>query len=215
MSARRVEIVTPPAATRLATATAVRNALCLDTALADAVIEALIDRVSAAIARRIGAGDTLGRRTVLETQIAPPMSANVVSPLTLSNRPVALVVSVQEDGAALDTADWFLAGGGCIWRRDGRATRNWTATEIIVEYQAGYLLPGEAGRDLPPDLEMACIRWVDAALAADRESERPRVSKESLAGVGSWEFDVVKRHGADGMPPDAAALLAPYIRRHV
>ncbi|MBY0421861.1 MAG: hypothetical protein K2Q06_06120 [Parvularculaceae bacterium] len=213
-----IEILTSAASTRLSTAQTVRDALCLDATLADAVIEALIDRASAAIARRVNVasapGATLGRERVRErfASVAP------FEPLFLSRRPIAALVRIAEDAAeTLAGFSGFALNrvNGRLAKMGGRVAAPWTADEIVVEYDAGWLLPGQSGRDLPADLEAACIQWVDAMLAVDRESERPRIAKESLAGVGSWEYELVKRHGEDGCPPGVAGLLRPYIRRHV
>lgn len=195
--------VTTPAASRLLTTPAAALAeLGLDAP--PPRLPALLAQASSAIAAHCGR--VWGRETVQEVFRLDRVPAN---PLPLARWPVAGVPVVTEDGAALAAGtDWELDGpAGLLWRLGGDARTPWRCNKVVVAYTAGWLLPGQDGRDLPEAVERACLLAVAAAWhAAGRD---PALRSESTEGVGSASY-LDPREGAGGLPAAAAELLAPF-----
>jgi hypothetical protein len=88
---------------------------------------------------------------------------------------------------------------------------------VTVEYEAGWLLPGETrgdpatttAPDLPADVERAVIQLVGAAVSASGRDMM--VKSEDVEGVGSFSYYVQGASAA--LPhPEAEATLAQYRR---
>lgn len=75
--------------------------------------------------------------------------------LRLSRYPVASILDVIEDGAALTPEAWELDGvTGQLWRLSGGDRTCWSGSgTTTVSYQGGYFLPD----DLPADIQRAAI----------------------------------------------------------
>jgi hypothetical protein len=95
--------------------------------------------------------------------------------------------------------------------------RAWAGRAVTVEYEAGWLLPGEergdpdetTAPDLPPDVERAVIQLVGAAASASGRDMM--VKSEDVEGVGSFSYYVQGASAA--LPhPEAEATLAQYRR---
>jgi hypothetical protein len=88
--------------------------------------------------------------------------------------------------------------------RDGHMVLSWPAGRTTIRYTAGYTLDG-AQRNVPPDLERACIIIVKALFhARDRD---PALRSETLEDVGSFAWSTGMSRA---IPPDAAAILAGF-----
>ena len=134
--------------------------------------------------------------------------------LLLARRP-ATVRAVTVDGAALALTDWALPEGSArLMRLQDGAPVCWRGGLVVVDFDAGYLLPGQPpDADAPPvpaDLQQACLRLVTAL----RESagRDPLLRSASLDQViaRSW---VDPRAGGSDLPPQVADGLARYVRR--
>ena len=60
---------------------------------------------------------------------------------------------------------------GRLWKRVGVATTRFYAEPITVAYTAGWLLPGETGRNLPKTIEDACVLYCRRKIDQLQEGE--------------------------------------------
>ena len=136
----------------------------------------------------------------------------VAQRLTLARTPVASITSVTVDGEALDAADYEAdPDSGILYRLSLDARLAWVAAKVTVVYVAGYILPGQANRTLPHDIQRACVLTVAANYSA--RGRDPLVRSEGAQDVGQVSY-LDPRVGMEGLPPQAAGLLNPYrVRR--
>jgi hypothetical protein len=198
--------VTPPADTDLTTLASVKAELSLANGTDDAAILAMIGQASAAIERDLNRG-ALGLASYVETFRAPPSTGGYSGRgrlrLMLSRTPVATITSIVEDGVTLTAGtDFdFEADTGFVNRIAGGRVREWTAQTIQVTYDAGYILPRFPARDLPADIERACLSLVKLYYFA--RNRDPLVKSEDVQGAVNTAYFV----GGDAIPPDIAGLL--------
>jgi uncharacterized phiE125 gp8 family phage protein len=201
-----VTVITPPTATRLATVEALKAELSIPAGDPphDVVLEGLLDQASAAITRWCGL--SMARQQLREAvRLWRPFEV-----LVLSRGPVSAIAAVTEAGTALVEADWEAdLDAGLLWRLSGGDRCRWSATRILVDYWVGWRLPGQEGCDLPPEIERACI--LAAAAMWHARGRDPLLRSEATEGVGSTSF-LDPRGGMEGLPPQAAGLLAPWRR---
>jgi hypothetical protein len=198
-----VSVITPPAASALTALATVRADLGLTATADDVWLTAEIEAVSSAMSAYCGR--VWGRSTVQETfRAVPPFRSAVL----LARAPVVAVASVEVDGALLDAASYELdAGAGILYRLNDMDRTGWNARSLVVSYTAGYLLPGQSGRDLPADVERAARLMVTAAyLARGRD---PMLRSESVQGVSAASY-LDPRAGSEALPAQVVGLLAPY-----
>lgn len=198
-------VIVPATSQALTTLNAVKAELGLSGTGDDAWLADTIARTSATIRRWCGRAFAL--ETVRES-FRLPVSTEVLS---LSRWPVVSVVSVTEDGdtlapGAFETED----DTGFVYRLTGsNSRRDWPAGKIVVEYRAGYVLPGNSDRTLPEDVEAACIALCIRAFHAKgrdpalRSYQNPDVESYSL-------LDPDKTAMIDGLPADVAGRLWSY-----
>lgn len=169
--------------------------------------ERLVAAASAMIARHCNR--TFGRERVRE-KIWPGRNSGACA-VSLTRTPVRAVHGVIVDGIGLAPADFEAdEAAGLLYRLDSRgAGRPWHAYKVEVDYTGGYALPGSPDRDLPEDVEQACLTLV-SALAAARDRD-PLLRSETTAGVGSTSW-LEPRAGSEALPPQVAGLLASWRR---
>lgn len=195
-------VTTAATARRLSTEATLRLELMADIEPDAAAVLSLLDQASAAV--ESWCGRTFARETVSETFRLDAATL----PLILGRHPIVAVTGVTEDGVAVVSGDReFDPASGLLWRLSADTRIAWPASKIIVAYSAGYLLPGETGRDLPHDIERAAL-IVAAGLFAARGRD-PLLRSESVDGVSAASW-LDPRAGAGGMPAQAAELLAPW-----
>jgi hypothetical protein len=199
-------VVTASAARRgLTTVAMVKRELGITGSADHDFLEDLILQASAAIegwCRRV-----FGREAVTETF---RLSAERAV-LHLARWPNVALASIGEDGVTLAADDWELdAATGELWRLDGADCRvAWPAAKIVVAYAAGYRLPGDPQRDLPEDLERACLETVKARWFARLRD--PLIKGEQVQGVASADYWVPSTGAGDpGLPPSVVGLLQRY-----
>ncbi len=126
--------------------------------------------------------------------------------LILSERPVTSIEALNIDGDATDATALDLDElAGLLHRPHHCSLGCWWAHKIIVIYTAGYLLPGQPGRDLPANLERACLDTAKGLFhAADRD---PLVRSEAEQGIGSTSW-LDPDAAAGGLPQAVAAMLS-------
>ncbi len=143
--------------------------------------------------------------------------------LLLSRAPVVQIVSVKVDSLTLAPTAYQLEERpahpvSLFYLRsvvDGEP-RAWGGRSVAVEYEAGWLLPGETrgeppttALDLPADVERAVIQLVGASASASGRDAM--VKSEDVEGVGSTSWYVQGASAA--LPhPEAEAILAQYRR---
>ncbi|MCO6178820.1 hypothetical protein [Ciceribacter sp. RN22] len=194
-------IVTAPSSNRkLTTTSAVKLELKITGGGDDAYLSMLIDQASSAIEAwcdRVFAVETV--REVI-TRIVPAHT------LVVSRWPVLSVTSVSLNGSPADPIVAQPGEGGllCFWK-DGSRMGWWPGGRIEVEYQAGYVLPGQPGRTLPADIERAALTLIKAHWFS--RNRDPLIRSETVDDAGSTDYfpGTVSQ-----LPPEVESLLAPY-----
>lgn len=131
-----------------------------------------------------------------------------VEVLMLSRTPVVAIASVVEDGITLSATEYEAdLQAGLVWRLADDYRVKWSGRKITLLYSAGYILPSDAGRNLPQDIQRACVLLVTAQHNA--RGRDPMIRSESAQDVGQATY-LDPRAGMEAMPPQAAALLSPY-----
>lgn len=196
-------VVDPAASRRLAALPTIKRELEITGGADDLFLQDLIAQASAAIegwCNRVFAREGLAETFRLGR--ARPV-------LHLARWPVVAITSVVEDGTTLGSAEYESdPASGELWRLDGDDGRTgWYGGKVVVAYQAGYALPGAIDRDLPDDLERACIETVKARWFARLRD--PLAKSEQVQGVASTNYWVPNDSSDDpGLPPAVIGLLA-------
>ena len=151
--------------------------------ISDELLELLINQISGSIESQLGRKLALGR-------YQERRAADGTQFLVLREYPITQVYSVTQNGAVLDPAsyDSDLQGDiGVLYKDDGWMYDGYPAglagdyvmpsRRIVVDYEAGYVLPPVATEDepstLPGDLErLACEMLQDIVAAAVNEAMR-------------------------------------------
>ena len=204
--------VTSAATLYLTTRAAVKTALGITSTDEDAYIDTLLPRVTWAICNYLGVASaadgtrTIGRETLVETF----RLTREEDRLRLSRWPVVSITSVVEDDDTLASDEYEVdKATGLLRRMDGDDNvLTWVDDKVVVTYVAGWLLPGDASRNLPYDIEDAAIGLIKAARAARKRD--PMVKEEDIPGVRRISYWVGSISDADGFPDDLAAKLAHY-----
>jgi hypothetical protein len=209
-------VVTPPTQTALTTAAAVKAELPGVTPSQALRIPGRIEQASGIITGYLGR--KLARATVMDT-FAGGMDRFWSGALVLSRMPIATLTSVALNGVNQDLTMFEYDESGLIYRQGyayalshgiGPGYGGGLGSRIQVTYDGGYLLPGQTGRDLPYEIERACI---DVVLALWYRAGRgdPMIRSESIDGIGSTSYlDPAAGAGA-AMPPTALAALSPFM----
>lgn len=185
----------------------------------DALLSAKIDEATSDI--RVRVAPSLRRESVTET-IRPEIDRSgcaeaVGAPsLLLKRYPIASITSVTLDDEAVDAAEYYHSdagaeiGSGMLFRLDssGYPSRWSFSKSAVVVYAAGYLLPGEEGRNLPPSLEAAAIELV-ASYWFSRGRD-PMLRAESNEGVARLEYWVGAVGASGDLPPGVMAKIEPF-----
>ncbi|MBA9071633.1 hypothetical protein FHR71_005419 [Methylobacterium sp. RAS18] len=220
-----VSVITPATATILTTAANVRADLGLPAgAPTDDQIKRFIAQASATAAsfcRRTFGRESVRERFEVDWRRCRDEDGEG---LLLSRAPVVRILFVKVDGLTLAPSAYELAEQpahpvSLFYLRhivDGEP-RAWMGRAVTVEYEAGWLLPGEergdpattTAPDLPADVERAVIQLVGAAVSASGRDMM--VKSEDVEGVGSFSYYVQGANAA--LPhPEAEATLAQYRR---
>ncbi|PWC53271.1 phage head-tail connector protein [Azospirillum sp. TSO22-1] len=197
-------VVTPAASQQLTTLTAVKTELKLSGTTDDGWLGEVIDRASAAV--RNHCNRIFALETVRETfRLCTPTDS-----LILTRWPVVSIVSVTESGTTVATSGYEVeADTGILYRLTTSDRRRcWASPKIVVEYQAGYTLPGTTGATLPDDVERATMMLVKAEWYA--RTRDPLVKAENVDSVLETTFWVGGFGTGATLPPDVVALLSPH-----
>lgn len=193
---------------RLTTVDAVQTEL--DISSDSTFIGTLIDQASARIEK--AADRVFAKETVEEER-----GASGTRYMYLTRFPIVSVDSVEHDGDSVTDYTVFDTEKGLLYRENG-----WTNTQLYwnfitdlytgfrdpdwkITYTAGYVLPGDSARDLPDDLEMACIQFVKS-LYLQRDTD-PALTREQYGDASqSWE----RNSQLMGMPPITKTIVDNY-----
>lgn len=197
-----LEIVTPAATGDLTMLATAKRELGVTGAAQDARIAALIREASDLVAQWCNRSG-FGREALRQTE----RLASPVDVIVLQRDLGVLVTAVFEDGVALTAAD-YERGGVLLYRLRGGVRVAWTARTVVVEYQAGFVLPDEAR----PALERACLDLLAGLWHG--QGRDPAVRNETTEGVGAVGYF---EHRADTLPlpADRLAALERYRRFHL
>lgn len=212
----------PAATTGLTTLAAVKTALGINIGSEDSYLNSQISAVSAMVCTFLGVsvasdgGKTLGRETIVETvrKSDPYCKSLIEGPtnrqIVLARYPVVSITSIVEDGTTLETTDYEVDGSNGLLKRLNEDNQvNWYAEKVVITYVAGWLLPGDAGANLPKDIESAAIDLIKATRAARmRDPLAKRIEIPDVRTVDYWVGGTAKN--GSGMSSDIEAKLAPY-----
>jgi len=124
-------------------------------------------------------------------------------PAILKRYPVETIISVAEDGNALDPSYQELdADNGLLWRLDGEGFRTWWRhiTTLTVQYTGGYVLPA----NVPLRLQTAALTMIKHRWGT-RERD-PSLRQVSIPGVIERQY-WVGGPGVGDIPPEVAGVL--------
>lgn len=197
-------IIAPAESQRLTTLAAIKDELRLTAGADDAFLLTLIDQASGAVRRwcnRAFAAETVQETFRLST---------LTDSLMLSRWPVGAVLSVTRAGATLGEAGYEVEGAtGLLYRlTDSDIRCPWLPGKIVVEYVAGFVLPGNPGRTLPEDVERAAILLVKAAWFS--RNRDPLIKTEEVDGIGANSYWVGGFSDGATLPADVQGLLSAY-----
>ena len=172
------------------------------------------DDLTAVIRQQSAAIESYCGRKFVQRVVTEVFRLSIGQPaLPLSVLPVVNIISVTENGTLLDVDEYELDepanggdGSGLLYRLDTEDERvDWAVGKTVIVYDAGYVLPGVTGYDLPYDVERACLdlcvrTWsVKGRDPTLRSYENPDVERfaytaaDSVKTVGGLPEDVVGR----------------------
>ena len=182
----------------------------------DKLLEKLIDSASALIVSYTGR--TFAREVVTETLGAHGQGQ---TRLVLSRTPINSITSITKNGSSIQSTSYEIedAEAGFVWRehgwRDTTLYRQWITPidsrfqrkDYAVTYDAGYYLPGSTARNLPEEIEFACLE-IAKSWFLDKDSNR-NIKRERIGDA--W----IERYDADqiGAIPQAVASVLDQYRR--
>lgn len=102
---------------------------------------------------------------------------------------------------------------GEIIKRSGLSGVPFYSEPLTIVYTAGWLLPGETGRNLPAAIEQACVLYCRKKIDQLQEGEdfSGTLQESSIDGVGSFKFS--SSYGLEkgfGLPLEVRAVLDRY-----
>jgi hypothetical protein len=215
-------VIEPAETAALTTLERVKLELGIDNTDGDEILIVKIAEASSDIAVRCA--PTLRRETVTQT-FYPDRWSECVSALRLRNYPVAAIIdrTVEEiiemvptdvlipgvivDGVGLDAAEYrFVPENGLLYR----ANFPWAFCQsVAVTYRGGYLLPGQANRNLPASIEAACVELVSGYWHS--RGRDPLVKSETNFGVAEFQYWVGAVGEAGDLPPGVMQKISPYL----
>ena len=197
-----LEILSPAASGDLTTLATAKRELGVTDAVHDTRIADLIREASDLVAQWCIRSE-FGRETLRQTErLARPADVIVLQ------RDLGVTISaVAEDGVTLSAGEYERSGVLLHRLRDGMRVP-WTARMVVIEYQAGLVLPDET----PPALERACLDLLAGLWHG--QGRDPAVRNETTEGVGAVGYFEPR---VDTLPisADRLAALERYRRFHL
>lgn len=217
-----VTIAAPVATVRLTTLDRVKQELNIDDNRKNAILQTKIDEASSDI--QAAMGYRLPSEDVTETfwHDSPQYLGYHSSPLYgradstiifLKRTPVSKITSVTVDDDVLDPTEYrFDEGAGLLYRIDGSGypCHWWFGKSVVVVYTAGFILPGESGRNLEPAIEGAVVALVSSYWF--NKGRNGMVKSENIPGVRQVEYWVGAVGDPELLPPRVLASIAQFRR---
>lgn len=204
-----LEIITPPTSRSLATIEAVKKELNITDASQDAFLQTLIDQASDMI-------ETFCNRTFARAGYRETLPGYGMTRLVLSQTPIVEVTSIMMNNDIITDFVVENAQAGILYRQ-----RGWKWTPVLgwninpfpipnseallftIDYTAGYALPEDVGRNLPHDIEKACIEIVKAWY--ESRDRNPAISSER---IGDYQVS----YAIQEIPTAVTQMLVPWRR---
>jgi hypothetical protein len=201
-----------------------RDFLSPEATYTDIALNSLIDEASATVARYLNIRSAGLSRPTLAAEVLEEVFPETRSPrtsVTLSRAPVRDVTAVTEgevriprliDGAANAKFDFEYDAGSGVLRA---IRRELTRDRIKVEYQAGFLTTSDETRDLPYEIETACVLLCQqlANRISEARGNSVHIKAANLTGLGALTFDSgVLSSWQSGLPADVRSVLSAYMR---
>lgn len=202
-----VTVTTPPSVTKLTTVERVKAELSITGSGDDVLLGSKIEEASSDIDAHLGR--TLARATLTQTI----WNVGWAEFIMLDRAPVASITSVTVDDVAVDADEYRLdSDTGILYHLDasGFPCGWWSCKSIVIVYVAGFLLPGESGRNLPPALESAAVELV--ASYWSNKGRDPTIKSERVDGLGQVDYWVGAVGEAGELPPSVVAKISPFRR---
>lgn len=204
-------ITSAASVTRLTTLERVKQELDITDGSKDALLASKIDEATSDIEAHLG---RVFRREVFSERFWGRCECPEF--LILARAPVVSVDSVTEDDVAVATPEVRLdPDTGQLYRLDASGFPSfWSwCKEVVITYTAGFLLPGQSGRNLPHALEAGAISLVQSFWQS--RGRDPLVKSEDIPGVMRVDYWVGSVGEAGDLPPDVMAKIAPFRRPQV
>ncbi len=201
-------VSTPASVTALTTLDRVKAELEISGTSSDVLLAAKIAEASSDIVAHLDR--RLARETVTEMFWGFRVNPEA---LILDRYPVVSIGSVTLDAVVLDTsASRIDVDAGLLYRlADDGAPSKWCAgKQVEVAYTGGFLMPGQAGRDLPEALEAAAIELVQSFWTA--RGRDPLIRAEDVPGVGRTEYWVGAVGAKGKLLPGVESKIEPFKR---
>ena len=209
-----LNVITPAATTALTTLDRVKNGLGITDDAEDEYLEAMINAATdqACVYMNVVQAED-GTRTIgLETLEEVFPYCGYETTVMLSRIPVVSIesVTVDEDGTLVDPAEYMVKRTTGIAFRQPASYYGWWGMPLTITYVAGWLLPGDSGRNLPWDIEDAAVRLVKTARSS--RTRDPLTKSEDVPGLFRTEYWVgavgaSAGPGGSSLPPDIASTL--------
>lgn len=190
-----ITVVTPASSRNLTTLASVLQYLGLESGEDDALLSSLIVAASRMIERMTGR--IFAKQGYLEK--LPPTDNKI---LVVTHTPIVSISSVSYNDAEISSDEYsiYSAEVGMLYR-----DASWGSPEAVragiqpfptdaveklwsIQYVAGYVLPGDPDRDLPEDIELACLM-----LVRDLYYSRRKVSSVQSEKIGDYSVTYASR----------------------
>lgn len=198
-------VTTAPSVTSLTTLQRVKDELGIADGASDAILNTKIAEASSDIEAHLGR--TLSRATLTQTF----WGEGCAECLLLGRVPVASITSVTVDDVLVDADEYRLdSETGALYRLDSSGYPDgWDwCKSVVVVFAAGYLLPGETGRNLPPAIEAGAVSLVQSFWS--NRGRDPLVKSMEIPGVISEQYWIGAVGEAGSLPPDVWSKIAAY-----
>lgn len=147
---------------------------------------------------------------------SPWLRADRCEEMVLARKPVTDIVSVTVAGVLLDSSGYEFDGPAGILRRVWTPTYGGISAlpsdRTVVQFKAGWKLPGDDSPTIPDDIEAAVIEIIKGTRAA--RTRDPLVKTQWVTNIERLDFWVGSVAGngenTSGLPPDLTGLLDPY-----
>jgi uncharacterized phiE125 gp8 family phage protein len=206
---RSIATVTSAATvTKLTTLERVKAELNITSSASDDLLNAKINEATSDIEAHTSR--TFRRETFSEVFWGDAANAEF---LVLARAPVSSLATVVGDDASIASTEYRLdADAGMLFRLDASGYPcGWSwGKSVVLTYTAGFALPGESGRDLPPTIESAAIDLVTSYWV--NRGRDHTIKSEDVPGLGSVTYWVGAVGESGELPPDVMAKILPFRR---